>query len=295
MAILLQGFEFELAMAKPRSKSILHAAADYDFRDRALERHWPRLHRGDCEPYPTVSGVAALVAAHPALEPSVPIDHAVEALRDAWRAFHNGDFQESERRGLAIGLLGFNVANKAANMRATYLDGAKKKLATFLEVARRAERLQRCAPSMPNAWYLHALALGRYAQGLSVMQALGEGIGGKVKTDLEKALELEPRHGDAHIAFGAYYSEIISKLGALAGKLTYGASSDAAVKHFERGLKLNPDSAVGRVEYAKGLLMMFGGGRIAQATRLYERAAKCRPADAVERLDLELAQAELDD
>jgi tetratricopeptide (TPR) repeat protein len=283
-------------MAKTASKPTSHRPADYDFRGRALERHWPRLHRGDCEPYPTVSAVKAYVAAHPDLEPSMPIDHAVEALREAWCVFHLGDFQAAERLGLALGLLGFNVANKAANIRATYLDGAKKKkLATLLDAARRAEKLQRCAPSMPNAWYLHAQALGRYAQGLSVMQALSEGIGSKVRSSLEKTLELEPHHADAHIALGAYHAEIINKIGTLVGSLTYGASSDAAIQHFERALKLNPDSAIARIEYANGLLLMFGDAKRAQATRLYEQAAKCTPADAMERFDVELAQAELED
>lgn len=283
-------------MAKTAPGSNSPRPAGYDFRGRALEQHWPRLHRGDREPYPTVSGVKTFVAAHPALEPSMPLDDAVEALQDAWRAFHQGDFQAAERLGLAVGLLGFNVANKAASIRATYSDTTKKKkLATLVEAARRAERLQRSAPSMPNAWYLHAQALGRYAQGLSVIQALGEGIGGKVKASLEKTLELEPRHADAHIALGAYHSEIINKIGTLAGSLTYGASSDAAIKHFERALKLNPHSAVARIEYANGLVMMFGNAKLAQATRLYEQAAKCVPADAMERLDVELAEAELED
>jgi tetratricopeptide (TPR) repeat protein len=281
-------------MAKTVSKSFAHLPADYDFSGRALEQHWPRLHRGDCESYPTVSGLKTLIAMHPDLEPPLPIDRTAEALRAAWRVFHHGDFQAAERLGVAVGLLGFNVANKAANIRATYLETAKKKkLAAFLEAARRAERLQRCAPSMPNAWYLHAQALGRYAQGLSVVQALTEGIGGKIKASLEKTLELEPHHADAHIALGAYHAEIINKIGALVGGLSYGASKDAAIKHFEKALKLNPDSAVARIEYGNGLVMMFGDSKLAQATRLYEQAAKCTPADAMERLDVELARAEL--
>jgi hypothetical protein len=39
--------------------------------------------------------------------------------------------------------------------------------------------------------------------------------------------------------------------------------------------------------------MMFGKGRMAQATRLYEEASACSPADAMERLDVELARSEL--
>jgi tetratricopeptide (TPR) repeat protein len=225
----------------------------------------------------------------------MPAEQAAEVLQDAWRAFHRGDFEEAERLGVSAGRLGFNVANKAANIRATYLEkNEKRKQAAFQESARRAEELQQHARTLPNAWYLHAQALGRYAQSLSVARALAEGIGGKVKASLEQALHLEPRHADAHIALGAYNAEIINKIGALIGGLTYGASTDAAVKHFEKAIKLNPDSAIARVEYANGLLLMFGDSRMDQATRLYEQAAECAPADAMERFDVELAQAELE-
>ena len=118
-------------------------------------------------------------------------------------------------------------------------------------------------------------------------------MGGKVKACLERAIALEPHHADAHIGLGAYHAEVIDKIGALVGGLTYGASTDSGVKHFEAALKLNPHSAIARIEYANGLVMMFGKSKMAQATRLYEDAAKCVAADATERLDIELARSEL--
>ena len=94
---------------------------------------------------------------------------------------------------------------------------------------------------------------------------------------------------------GTYHAEVINKVGAMLGGLTYGASQEAAVKHFETALKLNPHSAIARIEYANGLAMMFGEAKLPQATRLYREAAKCPPADAMERLDAELAKSELED
>jgi hypothetical protein len=67
------------------------------------------------------------------------------------------------------------------------------------------------------------------------------------------------------------------------------------VKHFVTALKLNPHSAIARIEQANGLLKMFGRRKEAEATRLYEAAAKCTPMDAMERLDIELARSELVD
>jgi hypothetical protein len=40
---------------------------------------------------------------------------------------------------------------------------------------------------------------------------------------------------------------------------------------------------------------MFGQARMGEARRLYEEAAKCVAVDAMERLDVELARAELQD
>jgi len=128
------------------------------------------------------------------------------------------------------------------------------------------------------------------------VKALSQGLGGRVKASLEQALRLAPGHADAHIAFGTYHAEIIDKVGAMVGgALTYGAKKDAALQHFQKALKLNPDSAIARIEYANGLAMLFGEARLAEAEKLYRDAAACKPADAMERLDVEQAKEELED
>jgi tetratricopeptide (TPR) repeat protein len=88
---------------------------------------------------------------------------------------------------------------------------------------------------------------------------------------------------------------VIGKVGNLIGGLTYGASANEAVKHFEKAIELNPHSAIARIEYANGLVLLFGRSRMAEAQRLYEQAAKIHPADAMERLDFELATAGIED
>jgi hypothetical protein len=49
------------------------------------------------------------------------------------------------------------------------------------------------------------------------------------------------------------------------------------------------------MEFARALLMLHGESLLGDATRLYERAAALKPADARERLDVELARAGLKD
>ncbi len=260
-------------MAKTRWQPFPYPDPAYAYPGATLKKHWPRLHRGDAEPFP-----------------------AEAAVQEAWRAYHAGDFARAVELGLAAGQSGYNAASKAAMIYANYLekDDARKQ-ALFLEVAGRCEELQEARPDDANAWYLHAYALGRYSQGISVAKALAQGLGGRVKASLDQALALQPSHADAHIALGTWHAEIIDKVGALVGGLTYGAGKEDGERHFRAALTLNPDSAIARTEYANGLAMMFGRARLKEAEALYAEAARHVPADAMERLDVEAARAELGD
>ena len=253
--------------------------ADFPYADKAYEhtaasikKAWDRLHRGDCEPLPKDA----------------------KAL-DAWIAYHAGRFEDAVELGIAAGGAGFNAANKAACIYGTYLEeDDKKKLKIFEEAAARSEQLQKSDPKNANAFYLHAFALGRYAQGISIVKALKDGIGTKVKTSLDVAIKLAPKHADAHIALGAYHAEIIDSVGAMLGGLTYGAKKDVGEDMFAKALKLNPESAIARIEMANGLLMLHGKSKVKDAEKLYAEAAKHKAMDAMERLDVEQAKAELE-
>jgi tetratricopeptide (TPR) repeat protein len=238
-----------------------------------LKKAWARLHRGDQEPLPKDAAVV-----------------------EAWLAFHAGDFAKAAELGLAAGGAGITAANKATAIYANYLEeNEKKKLALFEEVAARAEQQQAAEPKNANAFYWQAYALGRYAQGISIVKALAQGIGGKVKASLETAIKLAPKHADAHIALAAYHAEVIDKVGAMIGGLTYGARKETALKLYDTALKLMPDSAIARIEYANGLVMLEGKKGLARAEKLYAEAAAGEPMDAMERLDVELAKTELED
>ena len=259
-------------MAKAWAK-FPHPDKSFVYTATTLKKAWERLHKGDAEPFPKS-----------------------EAVIDAWIAFHAGDFQKAAELGGKAGDEGTSVVNKAQAIYANYLEeNEKRKLELFEEVAARAEKLQAKQPKNANAFYWQAYALGRYSQGISVVKALAQGIGGKVKTALETAIKLAPKHADAHTALGAYHAEVIDKVGAMIGGLTYGAKKDVALKMYQAGLKLNPNSAIARIEYANGLVMLDGKKALKEAEKLYNDAAECEPADAMERLDVELAKAELED
>jgi tetratricopeptide (TPR) repeat protein len=236
-----------------------------------VRANWARLHAGDAEPLPQG-----------------------EAVLQAWTLFHRGEFQKAAEAGLAAGGAGVTVANKATCIYATYLEKKEKaRLELFQEVARRAEQQAAREPKNAAAWHHHGYALGRYSQAISVAKALAQGLGGRVKESLEKAIRLNPRHADAHIALGAFHAEVIDKVGPLIGGLTYGARKETGLQLFREALRLNPNSPIALIEYANALVMLEGESHMAHATALYEQAAGMAPADATQRLDVALALAEL--
>ena len=248
-------------------------AGDYAFDAASLKKSWARLHQGDCEPLPKDAAVLS-----------------------AWVLFHNGEFQKAHDAGLKAGDDGLTVANKAACIYANYLETKEKtKLDMFMEVATRAEAQQKVDPKNANAFYWQAYALGRYGQGISVAKALAQGLGSKVKQALEQAIKLQPKHADAHIALAAFHAEVIDKVGSLIGGMTYGAKKDVGLSLFKKALELNPTSAIAMIEQANGMVMLDGDKKMKEATKLYEQAAASKPLDAMERLDVEMAKAELED
>lgn len=244
---------------------------EYRYSSAALISHWARLHAGDVEPLPNDARVLA-----------------------AWALCHAGDFEQATAAGLAAGGAGITVANKAQAVHASYLEPSEvAKRAMFDEVAARAEAQIGAEPGNPNAHFWLAYALGRSAQGISIALALAQGLSARVKAALEAAIALAPAHADAHAALGTYHAEVIDRLGGLLGR-TQGASKEAGMKHFKEALRLNPHSPIAMIEYANGMLMLEGDKRLQDAEQLYAGAAACEPADAMERLDVELAKAELE-
>ncbi len=248
-----------------------HDNADYRYDSARLEKQWPHLHAGDSEPWPKNDKVVA-----------------------AWALFHAGEFRKAVDTGLKAGGAGVTAANKSQCIYAHYLEkNAETKLELYLEAAARAEAQQRAESENPNAWYWHGYALGRYGQGISVIKALAQGLGSKVKAALERTIALAPGHADAHIALGSFHAEVIDHVGRLMGR-TQGADAATGLKMYRRARKLDPGSVIGRVELASGLLKIDGEKGRKEAERLLAQAAAATPRDAMERLDVEAAKATLE-
>lgn len=242
----------------------------FDYPGNALKNAWEKLHAGDREPWPDAS-----------------------AVRQAWRLFHQGRFAEAVDTTLAHGETAHVAANKASGIYADYLeeDDAVKQ-AIYTAGIERAESAMHSDPDNPNSYYFHAYHLGRYSQSISIAKALSQGHGGRIKKSLDRTIELEPRHAEAHTALGLYHAEVIAKVGKLVGSMTYGASADKSLVHFEQAIRIS-EAPIAWIEYGNGLYLLFGDKRVNDSNEAYEKAAGMQPLDAMQALDIEYARDSL--
>ena len=283
-------------MAKSAWTAFPHSAKAFIYTGDALKKAWPKLHASDCEPFPDAKYAATLLkAAGKAAPKGLDADALADALQDAWRSFHAGDFKAAFEAGESLGPVGASIAVKAIGIHATYLvDDDAEKLKRFEQAAKLAEAAIKALPDEANSHYRHAFALGRYSQGLSIAKALKDGIAGKVRASLDTALELMPKHAEGHTAMALYHAEIIGKIGAMIGGLTYGAKASEADKHIKEALKLTPTSPIAHIEHGNLLMLLHGNKKEDEAAAAYEKAAACKPQDAMEALDAAYAKSQLE-
>jgi tetratricopeptide (TPR) repeat protein len=272
-----------------------HASKSFDYAGDKLKTSWAALHAGDCEPYPDTKRAAALLKSLAKPPKDLSAAKLAETLQEAWRAFHRGDFHQAYTLGETLGPLGASVAVKAMGIHANYLvkDEAER-LRRFEQATELADKAVAALPDEVNSHFRRAFALGRYSQGISIGKALTMGLAGKVKASLDQTIELAPKHAEAHTAMAIFHAEIINKVGAMLGGLTYGAKASAAETHIKTAIKLTPNSPIAHIEHANMLLLLHGAKQEDAAAAAFEKAAKLKPLDAMERLDQEYAKEQLE-
>ncbi|HEY6943211.1 hypothetical protein [Dokdonella sp.] len=283
----------DITMAKKGWVAFPHPDKAYDYAGDKLAKAWKDLHAGDQEPFPDEKRVAALLKRQPKLGKDAAA--IASALQDAWRAFHRGDFQQAYEAGGALKALGASVAIKAGGIHATYLlDDDKAKTARYEELIALADAAVAALPDEANSHYRRAFAIGRLSQTISITKALAQGLAGKVRESLDATLELAPKHAEAETALGLYHAEIVGKVGGMLAKLTYGASATEAEKHLKLALKLTPAAPIAWIEYGNGLLLLHGDKREDEVAEAWDKAARLKPRDAMEALDVAWAREQIE-
>ena len=245
----------------------------FDFSGTRLEQHWPTLHAGNLEPFP-----------------------ADPVVQDAWRAYHEGRFEDAARIGEAQGGLGLVPAAFAATIYAHYVETVEEtKVAIFERAMALAERATEVCPDNANGFYMFAVAQGRYSQFISMIEALAKGMAPKIRGAAERCIELQPDHAEAHVTLAGWHAEIVDKVGGMLAGLSFGAKKDVAEELFDRAIALAPGSPVPYIEKAAGLLLMYGESCRDDAGQLLQTALGLEPADAMQALDIEKARRTLAD
>ena len=240
--------------------------------DRLAER-WSFLHAGNLEPYPS--------------DP---------AVQDAWRAYHEGRFEDAVSIGRAHGGPGLVPAAFAATIYAHYLEpDEQKKVGIFESAIELAERATEACPDNANAHYMYAVAQGRYSQFVSMIEALAKGIAPKIRDSVQRCLELEPRHAEGHVTLAGWHAEIVDKVGGMLAGLSFGAKKDTAEELYAQALELAPSSPVPWIAKSAGMLLMYGESSRDEATQLLQKAVSLEPADAMQALDIAKARKTLAD
>ena len=234
-----------------------------------LKKRWAKLHQGNLEPFPD----------------SVP-------AQKAWRAYHEGRFGDAVRAAEKQGDECLLPAAFAATMYTHYLeDNDGEKLGMFEYAVDIAEAAVEFDPDSANAHFMLAVALGRYSQFISILEALAKGVAPRVKKSVTECLDLEPDHAEAHVTLATWHAEIVDKLGSMLAGLKYGAKNRLAEEHFDTAIELCPDSPFPYIERANGVILMYGEDGEEEARELLEMAVKMAPVEAMQALDIDRAKS----
>lgn len=277
-------------------RETLRIEGAYGFDREKVVAGWGRLHAFDGEPLPTAVRLQAWCQASPAVEASYAGfdgDHAAwaQALIDAWVIFHNGDFAQAFERGRALGFPGYGLAHIAACAYTDAVTLPKDVLAAFFrECAAHSGEAAVAMPRHPNAVFYQGLHLGRYSETISLVKAAAENVAGKFVRALDETLALDAGHVLAHLGYGSYHASVVSAVGSMVAKLTWGASRDKAIGHFEKAQALAPDLPATHLEYGKGLMLL----KDKKARQWFASGAALTPADAMEELDVRLCRTLLE-
>ena len=139
--------------------------------------------------------------------------------------------------GTAAGGAGVNAAVKAQIVYANYLEkigqGEARAARGGRGLGRRAPRAKRRrTPTRTTSTRSRSAATARASRS---RRRWRRASAARSRTRSPTALKLEPKHADAHTAFGAYQAEVIDKVGGIVAGVTYGAKKDSALEHYREG------------------------------------------------------------
>ncbi|MFP6757153.1 MAG: hypothetical protein VCC99_02900 [Alphaproteobacteria bacterium] len=179
-----------------------------------------------------------------------------QSIEDAQALFDAGEFVAAADAGEAAATSdSFALAAESLAVYGYYVATADEKQAVFERAIEMAEHAIAADAVNPEAHLQASHAMGRYAQTIGVVKALGDGYAGKVREAIDAALALDPDFMEAHLSLAAWNAEIVASAGFMADFL-YGATEEGALEHYQAAYALAPDQKGVGSEYASGLLLL---------------------------------------
>lgn len=252
--------------------------AERTYRSRRSHRQGARLAAS------LVVATLAVSAAH--AEPS--IDSARTAL-DEGRYLEAADMAESLDTSE-----GYALAAEALAVHGHYIAADADKQPLLQRARSLADKAVALDETSAEARFQVAHAMGRYAQSIGPTQALRQGFVGGSREAIEAALEIDPDMAEARLSLASWHADVVDGFGRMLGRMTYGATVQAAMDNYERTLELAPDEKVAYVEFARGLAAIGGRKDRARVRELLAQALELPVRNDFDRIIHERATAHLE-
>ena len=158
-------------------------------------------------------------------------------------AFSRGHFLEAAKIAETVGTSeSYSLAAKSLTLYGQYIaaDIEKKKL--FEQAIELANKAIEANPDNAIAYLELTRALGQHAFQVGLMKAARDNYAGKTREAIENAIRINPNLTLAYVKLGRWHVGIISRIGSLIARATYGARKKVAIKSFEHAVELSPDT-----------------------------------------------------
>lgn len=267
-----------------------YPAESYDYSDEALAENWFLLTRATNYPYPDESYLKSVLEKNPQLRLATPpyesIKQLASDLREAWKSFFRGDFQQAAKQGYKLGPLGHGVAFYA---QATYglrlEDNKDKRHALWEDIIERHEQAATQTQHDIMARYFAFYAMARLSEEISAPVVLTRGYMDTMTRELNAMIKDEPFNVFVIAAKGSMDAGIVRKMGSLMGKMAYGASDEIVENYYASALGQNRRIANVHLEAAQSFLYIHKKKALDRALKEMRTAAEIEPLSAMEKLD----------